>query len=143
LRPGWKSAEAVSERREFALSVLRQRPHIRERGHDSLDELLVQRFGCGISAEAAADMRRRVFDERAASPIVTPTPGRDKPPAPPPATREVNAADVAAAVELILGAVPSLRTFTVVVDDSGEASVDYTVREVVVRETGGSLKVRR
>ncbi len=50
---------------------------------------------------------------------------------------------VEAAVELILGAVPNLRTFTIAVDDSGEASVDYTVREVVVRETGGSLKVRR
>jgi hypothetical protein len=145
LPPGIMTAEAVAARREFARNVLRQRPHIRERGADSLDELLVQRFGIGISPDAARNIRAQVLRERdggASTPVVAPpAPAPVRQPTAPP--REVNASDVAAAVELILGAVPSLRTFTIVVDDSGEASVDYTVREVVVRETGGSLKVRR
>lgn len=59
------------------------------------------------------------------------------------ATDEINAADLEAAVQLVLGAVPGLQTFTIAVDEHGEASVEYQVRKVVVTTAGGSIKVRR
>lgn len=51
--------------------------------------------------------------------------------------------EIAAAAKLILEAVPNLETFTISVDDKGEASIGYTIRKVVVTSEAGSLKVQR
>jgi len=45
------------------------------------------------------------------------------------------------AAQLVLGAIPNLRTFTITVDDNGEATISHTQREVRVIETSGTLKL--
>lgn len=171
LPKGWKQTEQINKRREFALNLIRQRPNIRESGADSLQDALRRTFGVGLSQSFTDELRAQVKREiecehnpgaepaisnRAPEPL-KPTPaavqesidaGRN----PSPAAREVlsaaqaqtvNDADLEVAVQLVLGAVPGLRSFTIEVDDHGEASVNYTVREVKVTERGGSLKVKR
>lgn len=58
-------------------------------------------------------------------------------------TRPTSAGDIETAVQLVLEALPNLQTFTITVDEHGEASVDYQIRKVVVTTDGGSFKVRR
>lgn len=155
---GWKSAEQKNKRRAFALELIRQRPGIRTHGADSLHEALVQTFGVGLGEPTIDELREQVRREKEcehvpvaqAAPLkpapvqesisVTHSPGMPKPP---PSNPHDPQAEIATAVSLVLEAIPNLRTFTISVDDQGEASVDYTMREVKVIETGGSLKVKR
>ena len=51
--------------------------------------------------------------------------------------------DIQTAVGLILDAIPGLQTFTISVDEHGEASVDYQIRKVKIETVGGSMKVQR
>jgi hypothetical protein len=51
--------------------------------------------------------------------------------------------DLQTAVQLILEALPGLQTFSITVDESGEASVDYQIRKVKIETVGGSIKVRK
>lgn len=75
---------------------------------------------------------------------VTPSsPGIKAAPGPLPGGQLVNTDDIEAAVQLVIGAVAGLRTFSISIDDNGEASVNYTVRETRIHETSGSIKVRR
>jgi transcriptional regulator with XRE-family HTH domain len=60
--------------------------------------------------------------------------------------REVKAdegGDLAAAVRLVLEAMPNLRSMTIEVDDDGEVSIAFKTREIRVVEDSGALKVRR
>lgn len=132
-------AESQSAKRQaFALDILRQRPSIRARGADSLDELVRRTFGVGLSNETVMRLRAQVERERASVSSVA----RTRPAVP---AQYDAAADVGAAVSLLLEAIPTLQSFTLEVDERGEASVQYQVRKEVVRvETvGGSLRVKR
>lgn len=53
------------------------------------------------------------------------------------------APDLDAAIQLVLDAVPSLRSLTVNVDDEGEIQVSYRTREVRIVEDTGTLALRR
>lgn len=167
LPEGWKAREAIDRRKAYALEQIRLRPGIRSSGADSLDTLLQRTFGVGLSDAAVRELRAQVERERLEAErqrirteVLAESPaGRPpeviaqtiaKPPDPPPiiavapvVTREVNEADLAAAVELILSAVPGLESFTIAVDADGHASVDYQIRKVVITTAGGSLKVPR
>lgn len=158
LPPGAKQPDNVLERREFARSILMQRPAITSRGDDGLIELVRKRFGVGMSdvevrrirEEVERDaiereVRAKISQEQlhqAPPPAVAPTP----PPAPVPVvtvTAAVNDADVSAGVELIVGAVPGLQEMTIRVDDAGVVTVNYDVRKVQVTKVSAQLTVRR
>jgi hypothetical protein len=138
-------------------------------GPDGLLVLLRNRFGVGLAPEKIKEIKLEVHNEiRAMKPNVPPgvaivqatqpsePTGTLAASVPIPAIPNVIATaeitphvtsdpsdDIRSAVELVLGALPNLRTFVISVDEHGEASVDYTMREVRVVETGGSLKVRK
>lgn len=50
-------------------------------------------------------------------------------------------ANIRSAVELVLEAIPNLRSFTISVDDSGEASIGWKIREVRIVENEGAIKM--
>ncbi len=159
--PGSTTHNAIEERKLFVRGLLLQRPKMRTSGGDSILEAVRARFGIGIKPDFIDEIRRdlqRDAIERELRAKLEREPGRvpaDHPAlqafnrtpaeinAPPVATVAVNTSDVDAAVQLILGAVPNLQTLTISVDDHGEASVDYQIREVKITTVGGSLKVRR
>jgi hypothetical protein len=55
----------------------------------------------------------------------------------------VNEKDIEAAAQIVLSAIPNLKTFTISVDDKGEVTVSHTTREVKVVEASGSIKLKR
>lgn len=155
---GTRMASAVHERREYARSILIQRPKISFRGPDGLRELLVKRYGAGIAEpeykrlleEIETERVERVISARLAA-VQQETPARVRPVMlPPPQVKEVPVetppvkdADVSAGVELIIGAIPGLQEMTIKIDDAGVASVSYSVRKVQVTTVSSSLTVRR
>lgn len=145
--PGAYTLEAQKERLDFARGLLLQRPHMRVGGPDGLVAAIRTRFGISVAPNTLVKLKAQVQQEIDAS--RAPKPAVSAPVTPPLAnvaptpSTTVPTSDLEAAVQLILGAIPNLRTFTISVADDGEASVDYKVREVKVVETGGSLKVRR
>ena len=142
LPEGARSYEQRSRRIEFARAILRSRPHIPTRGPDGILALIRKEFDVGLSDAEIARARDDVSrDRRAAEPKAS---GRssDNP------TLEnsggaVNDADVSAGIELIMGAIPGLRSMTITVDETGAASVDYQIRRVEVTTVSSSLTVRR
>ena len=58
------------------------------------------------------------------------------PPVPAPPTP---VSDIEAAAQIVLSAIPNLRTFTISVDDAGEVTVSHTVRV----EASSSIKLKR
>lgn len=173
LPKGWKSHEMLAKRRAFALDILRQRPNISGSGQDSLDELLHKAFGVGLAHYTIAELRAQAKREAAdrPMPIASPPPMQWQPPIVPVAAPTIlnvpalakplddasvqeriraeaavapaHAGDIETAVQLVLEALPNLQTFTITVDEHGEASVDYQIRKVVITTDGGSFKVRR
>jgi DNA-binding transcriptional regulator YiaG len=77
------------------------------------------------------------------TPEATVQPMKDPAPVSAPAPKTVNTADIETAAQLVLGAIPNLRTFTITVDDAGEVTVSHTTREVRVVEASGSIKLKR
>lgn len=146
--PGSMTRIATQERMEWARLQLRSRPRMPINGPDGLLVLLRKRFGIGLDPNVCIRIKQEVHAELSMLPPAVPA-GITPAMAPPPVkvTAEVTAPnpsdDLEAAVQLVLGAVPGLRTFTINVDDQGVASVDYTTREVRVVESAGSLKVRK
>lgn len=133
-RPGSLNPAAVAGRRAFIADYYRANPSASiQSGMDALAE----KFGMSVPFKTARDIREEVT--RGALPPTQAPPVKAAPPRPAPS----QPGDIQAAVDLILAAVPNLRSLTISVDDAGVASVDYKVREVVVRETGGTLTVRR
>lgn len=151
---GCMSDAAVATREEWARLQFRTRPRMPIAGPDGLLVLMRQRFGIGTTPEVLQRIKNEVLDELARLPPAVPA-GVSSAPAPKPAptiekpaplahiVRETNERDISAAVQLVLDAIPHLRTFNIAVDDSGEASIAYTVREVKIVETGGTMKVHR
>lgn len=138
-----------AERRAFAKGLLLQRPGIKSVGGDGLVEAVRSRFGIGIDPGVIHELRAEIQHEareaelRAQLPIAV---AADPVVASVPTPRIEQAADPAAiakAIEIILGALPGLESLMITVDENGEASVDYQIREIKVQTTGGSLKVRR
>lgn len=168
---GSMAAEAIERRRQYVRDLIRKRPGIRGTGPDSINSELLATFGVtmdhGTISELRAEIERErnaALDARAGVTNVIPQTTidimnaeqaqrdldarlKDAPPiiavAPAQATGDVNEADLAAAVDLILASVPGLQSFTIEVDEQGHATVDYQIRKVVVTTAGGSLKVPR
>lgn len=130
---------------------------------ETVDEIREELRTMRIKAEVRADVMREVTQTM---PIVTTAPPfatpehvaavqalRQTEPAPLPrpgaadlsnvAQTEPTSEDLSTAVQLILEALPGLQTFTISVDDTGEASVDYQIRKVKIETVGGSIKVKR
>ena len=165
--PGWRSVAAVQERREFAAQILRERPAAPYMGPDGVHEMMLRKFGAGISSNDFTRIRdaiqREVIERevcaklgvapvKAAPQQLTPDPSARALPAQPvdaaasiaaESTRRVNDADVSAGVELIIGAIPGLTEMVITVDEAGVASVRYDVRKVEVTTVSSSLTVRR
>jgi hypothetical protein len=143
--PNAKSHAARQERMEWARAQLKMRPHMTLSGPDSLKELLKQRFGVALQWE---DLNMLREEARAAllKQETTPAPATKPEPKPVPVAAPPQA-DIAeqlgAAAQLVLDAIPNLASFTLTVNEQGEATVDYKVREVRVVENSGSLTVRK
>ncbi len=156
---GARAREAIKARDLFVRNTLRQRPAIRYGGDDGIGVLLHQRFGIGVSPARVEVIRAEVQLERArdatamapreAQPSAIShgrplgEPLASAPAAPKQPVALSTDGDLEEAVGIVLLAIPGLRRFVITVDDNGEASVDYTVREVKVTERGGSIKVKR
>lgn len=158
--PGSMSAEAVQQRHEWARLQFRARPKMPVGGPDGLLVMMRQRFGVGLDPDEAQRIKAEVYAELQLLPPAVP-PGIVAKPVPtngPPervealqprvtqpmaAVADPSDGDITTAVQLILGAIPGLETFTISVDESGEASVDWQIRKIVVQRTGGSIKVQR
>lgn len=165
MRPaGSFSEEAQQRRRAFVRELLIQRPRIRTSGADSVLEAVRKAFGIGISPDTVDEIRAELERERIKAEIMRDLPPPQPPtlPAmaaqlaehvtasapvvPPPAPAQATAdheADINTAVGLILESIPNLQTFTITVDEHGEASVDYQIRKVKIETVGGSFKVKR
>lgn len=146
---GSMSVAARSLRRQYVRDILRERPNAPATGPDGVISMVRRRFGIGIQPGEVAGIRR----ELAAGPTIHP-PTAPAAAAPPPATvapapiaaaaavaTPAPAPDLSAAIELVLGAIPGLRTMRIDVGESGEASVTYEIRET--RTVAGSLTMRR
>lgn len=157
---GSYGAAAIAKRAEFVRNILRTRPEARTTGRDSIVELVRSTFGVGISPEAIEQLRAEVAAEcrspnthtehKPIVPIVEVKTPIDAPPNRAQLDHEQattapshGPADISSAVQLILEALPHLQAFTITVDESGEAHVDYQIRKVTITTEGGSLKVRR
>ncbi len=161
VRPAGASAyTAIERRRRFVRELLAAFPNKRTNGADSVIELVRKTFGIGISPEYVDAIREELKTERIKAEVRAEMGAPPKPddkqalqkatdeherkhPAAPIATAEVNHGDLEAAVQLVLGAVPNLQTFTISVDENGDASIDYQIRKVTITTEGGTLKVRR
>ncbi len=164
LRPaGASTSENVARRKDFVRDLLKSRPRIRTQGADSVVEAVRKAFGIGISPDSVDEIREELKREQIKAEIMRELPPPTPPTLPamaaqivehvtqaaptlPPApvqSAEPSEADVGAAVQLILGALPGLQTFTIHVDEHGEAHVDYQIRKITVTTQGGSIKVRR
>ncbi len=145
LPPDWKTTRAINARKAFALNILRERPDINDRGPDGLQELIVKRFGVGLSGVTDLKMQVKAeIAERTPRKSQTTESVEQRAPRslPPPVSAASPNDNLAAAVDLILSSVPNLAAFSIVVDDSGKATVDYKLRETKVVETSGTLSMQ-
>lgn len=144
VRPaGAFSVEQQRARLEYARGVFMQRPDISLSGADSMEQILLQRFGCSVAPPTLTALRAEVkaeIEARKNAPTSREVATVDEPPPDPPAP---NINDVLAMIgDLALEAIPQLRKLSIDVDDTGAASVGYTVREVTVVERGGAISIR-
>jgi hypothetical protein len=133
---GDRSTASRLVRIEWARAQLKLRPHMPAQGPDGLVTLMRERFGVGLEYETLAALKREV---------------KGTEPEAMQRTRGVTdlqpsqldlAGTFEAATQMVLEAVPNLASFTITVDaDTGEAKVDYSVRQVTVVERSGSIKV--
>lgn len=156
LPPGAMTDEAIARRRDFVRQLIEQRPKIRACGADSVQEALLGTFGVSMASEDIERIREevqrsKIREEVRAEILVAPEP------TPEPTAKavveaivaheaqqaEMRPGDVEAAVSLIIEALPGLQTFTIAVDEHGEASFDYQIRKVKIETVGGSGKVKR
>lgn len=151
---GSRSHEAREERINYAKGLLLQRPHIKIQGRDGLKEAIRQRFGVSLSWEilnkikCAFDAEMRV--SKSSSITVNPVVEVAVKPV------GVAAGQVSApygeakvkdtlnqVIDLLLSEIPNLQNLSVKVSESGEASIEYSVREVKISTMSGSLTVKR
>lgn len=152
--PGAMTAGNCAAREEWARLQFRHRPRMPIGGPDGLIAMMKQRFGVGIGSDTAKQIKDEINAELAGLPPAVPAgvlgapdpkpvPTIEKPAPIAHVVRETRERDIGAAVQLVLDAIPNLSAFKIEVDDTGEASISYTVREVKIVETGGTMKVRR
>lgn len=116
------SSEA--DRAEHARELLRKSPFMKI---GDLVKELQRKFGVSLQSQQLYALRAEVRENRPTRPTEP----------------MINEKDIEAAAQLVLGAIPNLRTFTISVDDSGEVTVNHTTREVRVVEASGSIKLKR
>lgn len=158
---GSMSSEARAKRLEFVRGILQQRPHAPASGDDGVIALVRRTFGVGIDPGAVEQIRKEMETERlearmrekiladmqpaivvpaAAVPTGPPVLPAADAPARPLALAEVNEGDVVAGVEMLVAAIPGLLRLVVTVDEQGEPSYEYEVREVRTRSGGGRVR---
>lgn len=143
LPEGWKTTDRINERREFARGVFMQRPDIGLSGRDGLRDMLLSRFGVGVSSVELERIRAEVKQARTgtpapAAPTVAPTPEAE-----PEQVRAVDINEVLGTISaMALESIPSLHKLTIEVAPDGSVSIGYTVRETRVVEQSGSLTIR-
>lgn len=152
---GSMSADSRAQRRQFAKGILLQRPSIPAVGYDGLVKLVRDRFGVGIDPGTVRELRSEISFEarekllRSEVGIATPADAvghavqASVASEPAVASEPVRTDELSTAIELVMSAVPGLQSLTLTIDEHGEATVDYKVREVKVQTTDGSIKVRR
>jgi transcriptional regulator with XRE-family HTH domain len=119
------------------LMVDHVRAALREAPLTKIEDLvsgLNRKFGRSLPSQQLYILRAEAKPV-AAAPAPTPTPERVMP--------DVNVKDIEAAAQIVLSAIPNLKTFTISVDDKGEVTVSHTTREVRVVEASGSIKLKR
>jgi transcriptional regulator with XRE-family HTH domain len=155
LPKGWRLADNVREREDFARGLFRDDP---EASTLTVAALQTEKFGVATHRGRLSLIKAEVLDElkavkRAAKAVTqeprmtTPAPAPAPTPAPAPAPAEpkptLSVADsVAAATELLMESIPNLASFTLTVDEAGAASVSYRTREVKVVEVTGTLTLK-
>lgn len=97
---------------------------------------LNQKFGRALPSQQLYILRT---EAKSVATVLAPAPT----PTPEPVMPDVNVKDIEAAAQIVLGAIPNLKTFTINVDDKGEVTVSHTTREVRVVEASGSIKLKR
>lgn len=157
---GAGSAENVERRKAFVRQLLIANPNKRTQGADSVLEHVRRQFGIGISPDTVDEIREELRRERIKAEIIAELPAPVPPTMPAmaaqllehiatptapavPATNDPQPGDLEAAVQLIRDALPGLQTFTISIDENGEASVDWQIRKVKIETVGGSIKVRK
>lgn len=155
LPPGSKSKAAAAERATFARGLFMQRPYMPNGGRDGMHQALRDRFGISLNGETLDAIRNEVLASQGRPAVDVQRGGgvRDAETGAPIA-RAGSAAqigmadiprkptsDVHTAIELLIAAIPNLRTLTITVDDAGEAAVDFTVREVRVVEDRSAMRL--
>lgn len=145
-RPPSQSQSAREERRRFVKGLILQRPGIRVGGEDGLQVLVRQRFKIGIDPRIVPEIRREIANEHKHAdapvpeqlPLVTPV----KAPTQISVGSEPNPEDLAAGVELMLGAVPGLQQLTITIRENGEVVIEYKIKKIEVQTVDGSLTLR-
>jgi DNA-binding transcriptional regulator YiaG len=129
---------------DYARMILSKSPSIK------IDELIGQlnaRFRRSLRSQQLYDLRTEAKSAWAAKspPILEATvaPMKKDPVTPAPVEPMVNEKDIEAAAQIVLSAIPNLKTFTISVDDKGEVTVSHTTREVRVVEASGSIKLKK
>jgi hypothetical protein len=155
--PGANSSQAVHERIEFARGLLMTRPYMKINGPDGLVESIKTRFGVGVDPrtlsplveEARARAVAGVSDNRVAreaarqaiaQPIEDPMPHQKAVPVAP--ARDASS-EIAAAVKMIIEAVPGLVILTIKVEDDGVIRVAHQVKETRVVVDTGTMELKR
>lgn len=141
-----RNISSREERRRYAKGIILQRPGIKIGGADGLQVLLRQRFKIGINPKIIPEIRREIANEHKHADVQIP---EHIPLETPKAPVQVssshgthNPKDLAASVELILGAVPGLQQLTITVQESGEVSIEYKIKKIEVQTVDGSLTLR-
>lgn len=134
LPEGWRNAENVKERDEYAREAFRKDPTLTGLAVAAMQK---EKFGVSTHRNRLGEIKAKVMAEQARA--AKKAAKEQKPTAAPapkaPTTEEI----VAAATELLMEAIPNLASFTLTVSEAGEAQVAYKTRKVV--EEGGTITV--
>jgi len=141
--PGARTKEEHEIRKVYVMEQFRLRPYMGIYGPDGINALLQSCFGIGLGYAVIKDIKDRVIDELTTPTTLDAIVEGTKRQLPPPVSAPKSLVDaltddieaqILTGAELICDAIPNLRTFNLTVDDSGEISVDYTVRKVIVQK---------
>lgn len=135
LPEGWRTAERVKEREDFAREMFRNDPAV---GPIQVSLAQKEKFGVAtdkgrLAAIRADELAKAQKAAKRKEPKLKAEPAAPTPKAP--STEE----SIAAATELLMETIPNLASFTLNVDANGQARVAYTTRVVV--EHSGTITV--
>lgn len=155
LPEGWRQPERVAEREEYARQLVRERQgitavEIREAqkakfgvatAQKRIAEVMQDELDKMKKQERKAQRQKEAREARAADPYAHQRSQERKAAKAPKSEAELVAEAVSAATELLLESIPNLSSFTLTVDEHGQATVAYKTRKVVVQEDAGTITV--